>query len=162
MKKYALFIIVLALLFLSLASPALQNGYDLFQKALAKERAEGNLEEAITLYQKVIGETKDKSLTAKAQLRIGICFEKLGKQEAQKAYQKVIDNYPQQTEAVKMAKKKLSNLIKARSIAEKGDNEFKIEVVCLSRSGILKVHLLLIPSICLLWIGIQGISLIER
>ncbi|GAH84167.1 unnamed protein product, partial [marine sediment metagenome] len=68
----------------------------MFQKALAKERGEGNLEEAIALYKKVVAETKDESLAAKAQLRIGICYEKLGMKEAQKAFQKVIDNYPGQ------------------------------------------------------------------
>jgi hypothetical protein len=45
-----------------------QNGYDQFQKALAKERAEGNLEEAIALYQKVIDESKDESLAASGKL----------------------------------------------------------------------------------------------
>jgi len=103
MKKYAILIAILISLLItfSLISNALQNGYDLFQKALAKERGEGNLEEAIVLYKKVVEEAKDESLAAKAQLRIGICYEKLGKQEAQKAYQMVIDNYPQQTDTVK-------------------------------------------------------------
>jgi len=106
MKKYAILIAILISLLItfSLISNALQNGYDLFQKALAKERGEGNLEEAIVLYKKVVEEAKDESLAAKAQLRIGICYEKLGKQEAQKAYQMVIDNYPQQTDTVKAAK----------------------------------------------------------
>jgi len=126
MKKYKLFITVIVLLFLSFASSAPQNGYDLFQKALAKERGEGNLKEAISLYQKVVDEASDKSLAAKAQLRIGICYEKLGMKEAQKAFQKVIDNYPSQTETVKVAKEKLSVLLKAQAVVEKGDREFKI------------------------------------
>jgi tetratricopeptide (TPR) repeat protein len=129
MKKYTLFIIVLVSLFLIFASSAAQNGYDLFQKALAKERGEGNLEEAISLYQKVVAETKDESLAAKAQLRIGICYEKLGLKEAQKAFQKVIDNYPSQTETVKVAKEKLSILVKARTVLKKGDQEFRIRKV---------------------------------
>lgn len=131
MKKYAILIAVLILLLITL-SPfcnALQNGYDLFQKALAKERGEGNLEEAISLYRKVIAETKDESLAAKAQLRIGICYEKLGMKEAQKAYQKVIDNYPSQKETVKVAKEKLSILIRAQTVIKKGDKEFRIRKV---------------------------------
>jgi tetratricopeptide (TPR) repeat protein len=129
MKKYKLFITVFVLLFLSFASSSAQNGYDLFQKALAKERGEGNLEEAIALYQKVIEETEDQSLAAKAQLRIGICYEKLGIKrikEAQKAYQKVIENYPGQTETVKVAQEKLSMLLRAQTVAKKGDKEFRI------------------------------------
>jgi len=129
MKKYSILIVVLMVLSLSFGSLAPQNGYDLFQKALAKERAEGNLEEAIALYQKVIEESKDESLAAKAQLRIGICYEKLGRKEAQKAFQKVIDNYPGQTETVKVAKEKLSILMKAQTVAEKGDKKFKISKV---------------------------------
>ena len=54
MKKYSILIAVLMVLSLSFGSLAPQNGYDLFQKALAKERAEGNLEEAIVLYCSII------------------------------------------------------------------------------------------------------------
>ena len=42
MRKYAVLVAVLVLLSLSFGSLAPQNGYDLFQKALAKERAEGD------------------------------------------------------------------------------------------------------------------------
>jgi len=126
MKKYSILIAVLMVLSLSFGSLAPQNGYDLFQKALAKERAEGNLEEAIALYKKVVEEAKDKSLAAKAQLRIGICYEKLGREEAQKAYQMVIDNYPQQIEMVKMAKEKLSVLMRVKTVVEKSEKEFKL------------------------------------
>ena len=129
MKKYSILIAVLIVLSLSLGSIAAQNGYDLFQKALAKERGEGNLEEAIALYKKVVEEAKDKSLAAKAQLRIGICYEKLGKQEAQKAYQKVIDNYPKQTDTVKAAKEKLSVLLRAKAVIRRGKEQFKLNKI---------------------------------
>jgi len=132
MKKYLILIAILMVLSLSFATLASQNGYDLFQKALAKERGEGNLEEAIALYKKVVEEAKDKSLAAKAQLRIGICYEKLGQEkakQAQKAFQMVIDNYPQQTDTVKAAKEKLSILMRAKAFAEKGDKEFRIRPV---------------------------------
>jgi len=121
MKKYSILkkslilvaVLISLLITLSLVSNALQNGYDLFQKALAKERGEGDLEEAISLYQKVVAETKDESLAAKAQLRIGYCFEKLGLKDAQKAFQKVVDNYPDQQQEVAVAKGKLASMAKA-------------------------------------------------
>ena len=128
MKKLSIMIAILTLLVFSFGSITLENGYDLFQKALAKERAEGNLEEAIVLYQKVIEESKDESLAAKAQLRIGICYEKLGQEKAklaQEAFQKVVDNYPRQIEIVKVAKNKLNNLI----IAYSASKDFKIEKI---------------------------------
>jgi Tol biopolymer transport system component len=122
-------ITILIVLTLTVGTLAFQNGYDLFQKALAKERAEGNLEEAIALYQKVIEDSKDESLAAKAQLRIGICYEKLGRKEAQKAFQKVIDNYPKQIDTVKMAQEKLAILAKAEAFVEKKETGIHIRQV---------------------------------
>jgi len=122
MKKISILIAILTLLSFSFGSLAAQNGYDLFQKALAKERAEGNLEEAIALYQKVIQESKDESLAAKAQLRIGICYEKLGQEKsklAQEAFREVVDNYPKQVEEVKVAREKLSGLLRVQTLMEK-------------------------------------------
>lgn len=129
LKKSLILTVVLFFLPLSFASLVSQNEHDLFQKALTKERAEGNLKEAISLYEKVIETTKDESLAAQAQLRIGFCYEKLGMKEAQKAFQKVIDNYPKQAEAVELAKEKLSIILKAQSLVEKGDKEFKIRKI---------------------------------
>ena len=129
MKKLSILTAILTMMVFGFGSLALQNGYDLFQKALTKEHAEGNLEEAIALYHKVIEESKDESLAAKAQLRIGICYEKLGKQEAEKAYQKVIDNYPQQLDSVNVAKKKLSNLIRIQGVAKKDFKELNIRKI---------------------------------
>ena len=132
MKKTSIVLGVLIVLAFSFGSIVPQNGYDLFQKALAKERAEGNLEEAIALYQQVVKEAKDESLSAKAQLRIGICFEKLGEKkekQAQTAYQMVIDNYPQQVDSVKVAKEKLSNLIRIQAVEKKDLKEFNIRKI---------------------------------
>ncbi len=126
MKKLSILTAVFILFSLSFASSPPQSAHDLFQKALTKERAEGNLEEAIQLYEKVVQTAKDKALAAKAQLRIGFCYEKLGLREAQKAFQKVIDNYPNQSEAVKTAREKLALLLKAQAVIEKGRKEFKI------------------------------------
>jgi Tol biopolymer transport system component len=132
MKKFSILIAILILLAFSFGSLGLQNGYDLFQKALAKERAEGNLEEAIALYQKVIQESKDESLSAKAQFRIGICYEKLGQKKAklaQEAFQKVISEYPGQRDIVKMAQEKLSSLIQAKSFVGQGDRGENLHLV---------------------------------
>ncbi len=132
MKKRSIMIAILAIVALSFGNLPAQNGYDLFQKALAKERAEGNLEEAIALYQKVIDETKDESLAAKAQLRIGICFEKLGKEKAklaQEAFRKVVDNYPKQVQEVKVAREKLSSLIQDDVLVKRSDRGKNLRLV---------------------------------
>jgi Tol biopolymer transport system component len=109
-----------------------QTGEDLFQKALRLERNEGKLVEAIEIYNTVVAEGKNKSLAAQAQLRIGLCYEKLGQKsvkQAQEAFQKVIDNFPGQTEAVKVAQEKLSIFLKAQSAIAKVDKEFNIRKV---------------------------------
>lgn len=126
---------MLVLLCLTIGALNLQNGHDLFQKALAKERAEGNLEEAIALYQKVIEESKDKALAAKAQLRIGYCYEKLGLQEANKAFQLVIDNYPGQEQAVKEAREKLAILLRAQAVIKEEDKGITIRKLWSGRVG---------------------------
>lgn len=131
MKKNSLVFTVVLVLSLSLGIFAVQSGQDLFQKALAKERAEGNLEEAIVLYERVINESQDKALKAQAQLRIGLCFEKLGQKnskQAQDAFQKVIDNYPAQKAEIAIAKERLSILSKALKITPQEPYFRKISV----------------------------------
>ncbi len=83
----------------------------LLGRALHEEELGGNLEGAITTYKKVVTEHSEKpELAARAQLQIGICYEKLGKQEAEKAYQRVVENYPSQQEAVRVAREGLARL----------------------------------------------------
>jgi len=113
MNKYAIPIIIL-LLSLSFVNSASQNAYDLFQKALTKERAEGKLEEAIGLYKKILEQfPQNREIGAKALYHVGLCYEKLGKQEAQKAYQRIISEYADQQEVVKNARKRLASLASA-------------------------------------------------
>jgi len=121
MKKTSIALGVLIVLAFSFGSIVPQNGYDLFQKALAKERAEGNLEEAIALYQKVVQEATDESLAAKAQLRIGICYEKLGRIEARKAYEEVLEKYASQKETADEARRRLALLLKPLAAGESSE-----------------------------------------
>ncbi len=134
MKKNSILIIIsiLFLLILSSAATSPQQDQNLFQKALTKERADGNLEEAIKLYQQVVEISRDKSLAAKAQLRIGECHGKLGQKNvkhAKDAFQKVIDNYPSQAESVRAAREKLALLIRAQNIVRKKDREFTMRKI---------------------------------
>jgi Tol biopolymer transport system component len=133
MKKKSAWFGVTGLLFIvALLGAFSQTGEDLFQKALRLERNEGKLMEAIELYNKVVAEEGNESLAAQAQLRIGLCYEKLGQKsvkQAQEAFQKVLDNFPGQTEAVKVAQEKLSNLLSVKKVARKGAEEFSIRKV---------------------------------
>src|SRR5512137_2634737 len=127
-KLFTLFMMLVPLVMLA-NSLAQQTSLDLFQKALAKEKAEGNLEEAIALYQKVVDRGEDESLAAQAQLHIGMCYEKLGLGRARESYQKVIDRYPKQADAVKKAREKLAALTAAPAAKTAGSGEMNIRRV---------------------------------
>jgi Tol biopolymer transport system component len=126
---------VIALLFLSPLSssqevPPQESAEKLYEAALFKKEAEGDLEGAIKIFQRIVEEFATKrKIAAKAQLQIGKCLEKLGLEEAMKAYQKVIDNYPDQTEAVLEAREKISILLRTQDVLEKRDTEFKIKQI---------------------------------
>ena len=111
----------------------------LFEKAKFTMETKGDLNGAITLFNDIIKKyPKEREYAAKSQLYIGLCYEKLGVKEAQKAYQKVVSSYPEQTESVKLANEKLSLLMKAEASAGKEDKELSIRRVKeLSGMGIL-------------------------
>ena len=91
----------------------------LFEKARFTMETKGDLNGAINLFNDIIKKyPKEREYAAKSQLYIGLCYEKLGVKEAQKAYQRVINSYPEQTETVKLANEKLSILKKAETTAK--------------------------------------------
>ena len=101
-----------------------------FEEALYQEESEGNLQKAIDLYRKVITEFPgNREMAAKAQLHIGLCYEKMGLKEAEKAYRLVLDNYPDQTALVAVANEKLMRLEKTRSAVEGKDKNFRTHKV---------------------------------
>jgi len=59
-----------------------QNVSDLFYKAVHLQEVKGDLEAAIPLFEAVVAGSKNTTLAAKAQLRIAVCYEKLGREEA--------------------------------------------------------------------------------
>jgi Tol biopolymer transport system component len=135
MKKSIIFsLIALALsIVLSPTDTAAQKSQSadvLLGAALHQEEVEGNLEAAIETYKKLLAEFPgNRPLAAKAQLHLGLCYEKLGLKQAQEAFQKVVENYPEQSEAVKAAQAKLALLLKAQTPAAKGDKEFHLSQV---------------------------------
>jgi Tol biopolymer transport system component len=113
MKHALILAVALSLISMEASVTLAQNGQDLFQKALVKERAEGDLEGAIAIYRQAVEHSgTDRALAARALLRIGQCYEKVGTDEAQKAYGQILQNYGDQADAVKMAQERLSALRK--------------------------------------------------
>src|SRR5579859_3827110 len=96
---------------LSLGMVFAQSGYDLFQKALVKERAEGDLKGAIPMFQRVVSEAgANRELAAKALVEMGGCYEKLGQGEAQKAYERVLRDFADQSAEATEARTRLAAL----------------------------------------------------
>jgi Tol biopolymer transport system component len=126
--------------FLSMAG-SIQQADDpgvLLRAAIEKEEVDGNLQEAVDLYKQIIAKYGGNyTIAAKAQLRIGMCYEKLGLHEAQNAYQKVIENYPQQQEEVKLAKERISHLAKALAAAPGKPKFRKIRIPANPGNGVL-------------------------
>ena len=97
----------------------LQNSSEhkiLFEKAKFTMETKGDLKGAINLFNEIIQKYPDeREYAAKSQLYIGMCYEKLGQEQANQArnaFQKVVENYPEQTDAVKVAKEKLITISK--------------------------------------------------
>jgi Tol biopolymer transport system component len=100
-----------------------------FEKALALEEVQGKFAEAIAVYEKVVAESSDRALAARAQLRIGICYERLGLEKAREAFEKVIKNYPGETATVALARERLDSVLRTAALAKKGEGEVTIRKV---------------------------------
>jgi len=79
------------------------------QAAINKETVEGDLKGAIELYQK-LANGGDHAVAAKALVRMGQCYEKLGNVEATKAYERVVREFSDQKEMVATAQARLAAL----------------------------------------------------
>jgi Tol biopolymer transport system component len=111
MKTLRIGLFGVALTLLMPPSTQAQTGHDLFQQALVKEQAEGNLQEALRLYERIAEEFGgDRPLAARALVQIGKCHEKLGSREAERAYRRVVTEYADQNELAEEARTRLNAL----------------------------------------------------
>jgi len=112
MKTLTTTLLVFSFIFSGLLTPLFsQTSEQLYQKGMIKEEGEGSLQEAIELYKQVVDQSNsDRSLKAKALFQIGICYQKMGNQEAENAFQRLIQEFGEQTEIVREAQKQLSIL----------------------------------------------------
>jgi len=126
MKKITrIFLLALALCVLTSIATAQQNKAEqMYQQALYEMEGRGNYAKAIDMFNRVVAQfPKEKPVAANALLRVGMCQEKLGNREAQKAYERVIKDYADQHEVVAEARARLD------LIAGKENKEFSIRRV---------------------------------
>jgi len=85
----------------------------LLEQAQQKELVDGQLESAIAIYKDVLARfSKNRAAGAKALVQMGRCYEKLGKDEARKAYERVLQDYGDQGAAAEQARMRLAALRK--------------------------------------------------
>ena len=88
-----------------------QRAHDLYQSALVHERAVGDLDAAIDTYRYIVRmRVDDRELGARALLGLGRCLQKQGSAEARSVYEQMIRDYPDQENAVAVARQNLSEV----------------------------------------------------
>jgi len=112
-----------------------QTAEQLLPKAIQLEEVKGDLDNAIKTYQLILNKFPDnREVCAEALLHLGICYEKLGLDQARQTYRDVISKYSEQADKVAMARNRISRLdaytaeliAKAQQYLEKGNELFKL------------------------------------
>ncbi|MBI3982115.1 MAG: PD40 domain-containing protein [Gemmatimonadetes bacterium] len=91
-----------------------QSAEAMLQEAVHQELVVGELEKAIEMYRAVVAKhATDRAVAAKALAYLGRSYEKLGRKEAQAAYERVVREYGEQAEPVQFARARLQALFAA-------------------------------------------------
>ena len=132
--KQKLFLLLVIFLTTGISSIVAQENQDykvLFEKAMYTMETKADLNEAITLFESLIKTyPNEKEYVAKALFYVGMCYEKLGNLKARQYYEKVINNYGDQSEMVQLAQIRLNRILKT----EKPANE-ELSVINLYEKG---------------------------
>ncbi len=100
-------LLLAALLALPAAALAQESAEVALRAAMETETVEGDLKGAIEQYRK-IAEGSDRAIAAKALIRMAESYEKLGDAESRKIYERVVQDYSDQKEAVAVAQARLA------------------------------------------------------
>jgi len=110
-KKTFILVAFIAVLLTAFGFQASPEYKILFEKAKFTMETKGDLNGAINLFNDIIKKyPKEREYAAKSQLYIGLCYEKSGAKEAQKAYECVVSEYADQSEIVAQARVRLAAL----------------------------------------------------
>jgi tetratricopeptide (TPR) repeat protein len=114
LSRFKFFAAAIAILSaVALSARVQENPRTLYERARLLDELNQDLKEAITLYGQAADAAKDQpALAARALVQMGRCQERLGQAEARKAYQRVLDEYPEQLEEVRLARERLAVLSK--------------------------------------------------
>jgi Tol biopolymer transport system component len=88
-----------------------QQAQKLLSEAVYQEEVNGELNEAIKTYRMIINQYPGiRKVSAEAYYHLGMCYEKLGRQDAMKAYREVISKYGEQKDIVAKARERLARM----------------------------------------------------
>ena len=136
-RKALILIVVLSLILAGYNSFA-QTAEELLPKAIQLEEVKGELNEAIKIYQHIIDQHPgNRKVVAEAYFHLGMCFEKLGRQDAMKAYRELIKNYDDQKNIVARARDRLARLEQELAELNKEPEFRKIEIASKPQNGAL-------------------------
>lgn len=94
---------------LTISAQTAQGPEALFGAAMHQEQVTGDLKAAIAGYQKVLAaKGVSRTLAARAQYQIGVCYARLGNQEARKAFEAVVRGFADQKDLVAQARARLA------------------------------------------------------
>ena len=83
----------------------------LLEGAQHKQLVDGDLDQAIQMYKKILSQyAKNRPVAAKALVEMGECYEKLGNDEASKAFERVLRDYADQSAEATEARARLAAL----------------------------------------------------
>jgi Tol biopolymer transport system component len=110
-KKTKILTILIFSLTLGNYMASAQTAEEILPWAIRLEEVEGDLEQAIVLYQTIVSDyPESRSAVATAYFHMGVCYEKLGSKQAKNAYNTVVRDYGEQEDLVKLAKARLATL----------------------------------------------------
>ena len=100
---------LLGWIFMSLSLAAQESPEMLFLTARYAETVTGDLQEALRLYERILDRPDTGTgMAARVLLRIGGCFEKMGEERAWEMYERILRDYPEQTETAALARSRLA------------------------------------------------------
>jgi Tol biopolymer transport system component len=112
--------IVAALLLSAAAAQSQDKAEAGLKAAMDKEVVDGNLKAAIEQY-KTLAQGQNKSVAARALLRLGECYEKQGNADARKTYEQILSRFGDQKQVVEQARTRLSRLGEDRRAGEQAN-----------------------------------------
>jgi Tol biopolymer transport system component len=112
-----LFLVLVLGLGAALAAAADRAQERRLQEAIHLMETKGDYPAAIKAFEE-LGKGSERAVAARALLYLGLCYEKLGKAEAQKAYERLLREFADQSDVVPQARERLAALERAGGAAK--------------------------------------------